>query len=61
MTGMSFGFGSLWGLRNAKLRLCRQNGKRSARLGSGRQWDTLIQSMGHQLTLVDCSNDWHRP
>ena len=31
MTGMSFGFGSLRGLGNGKLRLCRQNGKRAAR------------------------------
>ena len=41
----AIGFGSFWGLVNEKLRLLRQNGKRWARRGSGRRWDTLFQML----------------
>ena len=37
-----------WGLGSGNLRLCCRNGKHSARRDSGRQWEILIQSMGHQ-------------
>ena len=46
---------------SGNLRLRRRNGKRSARRDSGRQWEILIQSMGHQWTLVACVHDWHSP
>ena len=51
MTGMSFVFGSLWGLANGKLRLRRQNGKRSARRGSGRRWDMIYPKHGASMDL----------